>query len=74
MIEELSMVARARMHLNLSHSGGAQPHRKPSRKSQQLIARATCWLGGAIVSLGRRLEHYAENLVGDKEQLRSAKA
>lgn len=74
MIEELSMVSRARMHLILSHSGGAQPDRKPSRRSQQLIARATRWLGGAIVSLGRRLERYAENLVGETELLRPTEA
>ncbi|MCH8094333.1 MAG: hypothetical protein E2O74_03735 [Chloroflexi bacterium] len=74
MIEELSMVSRARMHLILSQSGGAQPHRKPSRKSQQLIARAIRWLGRAIVSLGRRLERNAENLVGETELLRPTEA
>ncbi len=74
MIEELSIVARARMHQINVHSGSALARRKPRRRPRQTIARATRWLGRRIVTFGRRLECYAANLRGNSYQRRPAKA
>ena len=74
MIDELSIAARARMHVTNGHSGGHRPNRKPRQKPRQLIARAVCRLGVAMVALGHRLECYEVNLLGDPEILRPAKA
>lgn len=74
MIEELSIAGRARMQQNNRNSGSILPHRKPRRNLRQMIARATCRLGGAMVALGHRLECYEASLLGDTEILRLAKA
>jgi hypothetical protein len=74
MIDELSMAAQARMQLTNGYSGDPLPSRRPRRKLRQVIARAACRLGGAMVTVGRRLECYEVNLLGDPEILRHAKA
>ena len=74
MIEELSIVARARMHQINVHSGSALARRKPRQRPRQRIARATRWHGGRIVTFGRRFECYAANLRGNSHQRRPAKA
>jgi hypothetical protein len=72
MIEELSIVARARMQL--INGAGPRPSRKPRRSLRQVIARVASRLGGQMVSIGRRLECYEVNLLSDTDGLRSAKA
>jgi hypothetical protein len=74
MIEELSIVARARMQQTNGHSGGPRPSRRPRRSVRQAIVRAACRLGGAMVRVGRRLECYEVNLLGDARLLKPAKA
>jgi hypothetical protein len=74
MIEELSIVARARMRQTNGHSGGPGPSRRPRRSPRQAIARAACRLGGAMVRVGRQLECYEVNLLGDTTILKPAKA
>ncbi len=74
MIEELSIVARAKMQQTNGHSEGHRPSRRPRRNPRQVIARAACRLGGAMVRVGRRLECYEVNLLGDARLLKPAKA
>lgn len=83
MIEELSIIARAKMQINAhaagghaagGHAGGPGPSRRPRRRLRQAIARVICRLGGQMVSFGRRLECYEVSLIGDPEILRPAKA
>lgn len=78
MIEELSIIARAKMQINAhaagGYAGGPGPSRRPRRWLRQAIARVTCRLGGQMVAIGRRLECYEVSLIGDPEILRPAKA
>ena len=74
MIEELSIVARAKMQQTNGHAGGPRPSRRPRRKLRQVMTRAVCRLGGVMVTFGRRLECYEVNLLGTREVLRPAKA
>ncbi len=78
MIEELSIIARAKMQINSyaagAHAGSPGLSRRPHRRVRQAIAKVTCRLGGQMVSIGRRLECYEVNLLGDREILRPAKA
>jgi len=74
MIEELSIVARARMQQTNGDSGGHRPTRRPRPNPRQVIARVACRLGGAMVRVGRRLECYEVNLLGDARLLKPAKA
>ncbi len=78
MIEELSIIARAKMQINThaagGYAGGPGPSRRPLRWLSQAITRVICRLGGQMVSFGRRLECYEVSLIGDPEILRPAKA
>lgn len=74
MIDELSIVARARMQQTNGYSGSPLPSRRPRRNPRQAIARAACRLGGAMVRVGRRLECYDVNLLGDARLLQPSKA
>ena len=74
MIEELSIVARARMQQTNGYSGSPRPSRRLRLNPRQAIARAACRLGGAMVRVGRRLECYDVNLLGDAKLLQPAKA
>ncbi len=73
MIEELSIIARAKMQIN-GHAVGPGPSRRPRRWLRRAIARVTCRLGGQMIAIGRRLECYEVSLIGDPEILRPAKA
>ncbi len=74
MIEELSIVARARMQLTNGYSGSPRPSRRPRRNLRQVTAKAACRLGGAMVWVGRRLECYEVNMLRDTKLLQPAKA
>ncbi len=74
MIEELSIIARAKMQQTNGYSGGPRPSRRPHRNPRQAIARAACRLGGAMVRVGRRLECYEVNLLGDARLLTPSEA
>lgn len=74
MIEELSIAARAKMQQSNGNSGGNLTPRRSRRSLRQFVARAACKLGGRMVSIGRRLECYEVNLLGETDGLRPAKA
>ncbi len=74
MIEELSIVARARMQQINGHSGESLPRPKRRTGFRAVIAKAACRVGCVMVSFGRRLECYEMNLLAETDGLRSAKA